>query len=75
MKPLKEPDANGYRSHKPNLVVAYDIIIKHGHIEDVEALVDGLEPVVFKGDRCIDEYCQWVMAGGSNITQRKSARG
>ena len=67
----QEPDKNGYSSHKPSLVVAFEIIIKHGYIEHVEEFVDGLEPHVFKGDSCIDEYCQWVMAEESNITQRK----
>ena len=67
----QEPDENDSRSHKPNLVVAFEIIIKHRYIEDVEASVDGLEPHVFKGDSCIDEYCLWVMAEESNITQGK----
>ena len=71
----QEPDEHGYRAHKPNLVVAFEIIIKHGYIEDVEGFVDGFEPHVFKGDSCIDEYCQWVMAEESNISQRKTARG
>ena len=68
----QEPDENGYRCHKPNLVVAYEIIIKHGYIEDVEAFVDGLEPVVFKGDSCIDDCCQWAMAEESNTTKKFS---
>jgi len=67
----QEPDENGYRAHRPNLVVAYEIIIKHGYIEDVEAFVDALEPHVFKGENCIDDYCQWVMYEQSNIIQRK----
>ena len=68
----QESNENGYRCHKPNLVVAYDITIKHGYIEDVEAFVDGLEPVAFKGDSCIDEYWQWVMAEESNTTKKIS---
>ena len=51
------------------------IIIKHGYIEDVEAFVDALEPHVFKGENCIEDYCQWVMDEESNITQRKTAKG
>ena len=71
----QEPDEHGYRTHKPNLVVAFDIIIKHRYIEDVEAFVDGLEPHVLKGDSCIEEYCQWVMSEESNIGHRKTAKG
>ena len=70
----QEPDEHGYRTHTPNIVVAFDIIITHRYIEDVEAFVDGLEPHVFKGDSCIEEYCQWVMYEESNIKQRNSQR-
>ena len=59
---------------KPNLVIAHEII-KHGYFGDVEAFVDALEPHVFKGDTCVDDYCQWVMDEESNITQRGTARG
>ena len=71
----QEPDENGYRAHKPNLVVAYEIIIKHGYIKDVETFVDALEPHVFEGENCIEDYCQWVIAEESNIKQRKVAKG
>ena len=73
MKQLKKkPYGKGYRAHKANLVVAYEIIIKHGYIEAVEAFVDSLEPHVFKGENCIEDYCQWVIDEQSNITQKNS---
>ena len=69
----QEPDENGDRTHKPNLVVAFEIIISHRTIGNVENFVDSLTPHVFSGEDCINEYCSWVMNEESNVTQTKKS--
>ena len=71
----QEPDDDGFKTHKPNLIVAFEIVIKHGLIKDVEAFVDNLKPIVFEGYDCVERYCEWVMSEESNIKQRKQSKG
>ena len=54
----QEPDDDGFKTHKPNLIVAVEIIIKHGNINDVESFVDNLNPIVFEGYDCVERYCE-----------------
>ena len=51
----QEPDENGLKTHVPNLVVAFEIIINHSIINDVETFVDALKPFIFEGDDCIQD--------------------
>ena len=55
----------------PNLVVAFEIIINHSIINDVETFVDALKPFIFEGVDCIQNYCEWVMSEDDNLVQRK----
>ena len=71
----QEPDDDGFKTHKPNLIVAFEIIIKHGNINDVESFVDNLNPIVFEGYDCVERYCEWVMSEESNMKQRKRSKG
>ena len=49
----QEPDADGFKTHTPNLIVAFEIVIKHGLINDGESFVDNLKPIVFEGYDCV----------------------
>jgi hypothetical protein len=71
----QEPDEYGLKTHKPNLIVAFEIIIKHGVIHAVEPYVDTLKPIIFEGYDCVENYCQWVLSEESNVKQRTDCRG
>ena len=71
----QERDEDGFKSHKPNLIVAFEIIIKHGVIDDPEGFVDNLNPKVFEGYDCVERYCEWVMEEESNVKQKHKSKG
>ena len=68
----QEKDADGYMRHKPNLIVAYEIIIPHGVIDEVEPFVDRLEPKIFEGYDSVQDFMSWVLCEQDRIKQCKN---
>ena len=76
----QDNDDDGLVGHRPNLVVALAIIVTHTDVsfayntnEDmtlIEDYVDALEPVVSNGDKCIEEYVDFVVTDELNIKRR-----
>ncbi len=76
----QDKDDDGLMRHRPNLVVALEMILKHTDFsfkdntkEDmavIEEYVDVLEPMVFKGDDGLGKYVDWVISDELNIKQR-----
>ncbi len=79
----QDKDDDGLMRHRPNLVVALELILKHTDFsfehntkEDmavIEEYVDALEPMEFKGDDCIEKYVDWVIDDELNVKRRHNA--
>ena len=48
-------------THKPNLIVSYQIITPHVLIENVEEYVDSLTPNVYDGYDCMNAFMSDVV--------------
>ena len=57
----QEQDNDGCMTHKPNLIVAFEIIISHDIISAVEPFVDILKPIIFHGYDCVNAFVNFVM--------------